>query len=51
MACKRSKDRWGLRLDRNLVDLIGGTTNSTLVCEVGSILPLRAGPLALRADR
>jgi hypothetical protein len=25
MACKRSKDRWGLRLDRNLVHLIGGT--------------------------
>ena len=44
MACKRSKDRWGLHLDRSLVDLIDGT-NSTLVSEASSILP-SGGPLA-----
>jgi hypothetical protein len=28
MACKRSTDRQGLRLDWNLVDLIGGMTRA-----------------------
>jgi hypothetical protein len=50
MACKGSRDHWGLFLDRNLVDVIGRMSR-TLVSEVGSILPFGPGRSAVCADR
>jgi hypothetical protein len=42
MACKRSMDHWEFTLRLEPRDLIGGTS-STLVGEVGSILPSGRG--------